>query len=89
MAYPKPAPAGAAPRPEIAAQPSLQFVEVTGMPLAGARWAIHQKDAVYTGTLDEQGSTGVLTRTGARFDPSQPFYVHVDCVCSIVSGAHP
>ncbi len=87
VAYPKPAPP-LAQRAEMAAQPSLQFVGVTGAPLPGARWAIHQKDAVYTGTLDAQGSTGAITSAGARFDPSLPFYVHVDgCVCSIVSGA--
>ena len=89
VAYPPPAPTSpTAPRTEIAAQPGLQFVLATKAPLAQARWTIHQKGAVFTGVLNEQGSTGPISQAAARFDVSAPFVVHVDgCVCSIVSGA--
>jgi hypothetical protein len=88
VAYPKPAPAVPPPRTEIAAQPSLQFVLPTNRPPPQARWTIHQNEAVFSGVLDAQGFTGPIAGPSARFDPSLPFYVHVDgCVCSIVSGA--
>ncbi len=70
-----------------ALQPVFQILSPLGMPLAGLRWAVHQNQAVYTGTLDLQSWTGPIDR-GAKFDPAQPFRLHLEgCVGVIVSGA--
>jgi hypothetical protein len=81
-------PGGAVAIPAIKSPPSLQIVTPTQKPMPNARWAIHQKDAIFQGTLNREGWTGSIDRGSGKFDLSQPFRIHVEgCVCSIVSGA--
>ena len=87
-APPLPKPKPGAVVQEIAAQPAFQILSPLGKPLAGLRWAVHQNQAVYAGALDAQSSTGPIDRRRGKFDPTQPFRLHVDgCVGVIVSGA--
>jgi len=75
-------------RQEIKAQPSLQILGRGRTSLTGTRWMVLQNNVVFQGTLDADGSTGPIDRAAGKFDPAQPFRLHVDgCVCSIVSGA--
>jgi hypothetical protein len=68
--------------------PHLEIVAATNAPLINARWSVHQKGRVFQGIVDSNGSTGPIDRVAGKFDPQQPFTLHVEgCVCNIVSGA--
>jgi len=74
--------------PAIASPPSFQIVSAFGKPMPNARWWVYQNDAVYKGGVLPDGSTGPIDPASGKFDPAQPFRLHVEgCVCSIVSGA--
>jgi hypothetical protein len=84
-----PIPKTSAPVQQIAARPALQILSPAKKPLPALRWAVYQgQSSVFTGTLDAQGWTGPIDKQGGKFDPAQPFRLHVDgCVCVIDSGA--
>ena len=69
------------PLPATALPPGLQILAPGGAPLAGARWAVHQKGTAFKGTADPAGRTGAVDGGAGKFDPTQPFRVHVEGVC--------
>src|SRR5262245_45254277 len=84
---PRPPGPNSAPQ-EVAARPRLRFVTRDGKPYSASQWAVHQRAAVFQGSLDADGWTGPIDAGGGHFDTGQPFRVHIDGgVCCIASGA--
>ena len=82
QALPEP-PRSTAPPVEVAAPPQLQFLSPSGGPYSASGWVVQQGDHRFEGRIGADGWTGAIDAAGGpRFDPRQPFVVHVEgAVC--------